>query len=172
MYPFLNYKDLGHEEHVKSGYSIKIISTLDVDFKEKHVSTEELSHALGTRIKSNVHTSQVTFGLSRFSVIAYLWDRSCDLALIVGTFIRGLGKYESMKNYKELPFCRRIDQFIISDSGSAQVFRSFRVATRSAIKLFDDALSAAKCKDQDEAHDSVAAAVAASKLVSDQGSII
>ena len=46
------------------------------------------------------------------------------------------------------------------------------MATRAARKLFDDSLSAAKCKSQAEAHEYVAAAVAASKLVSGQVSII
>ena len=77
-----------------------------------------------------------------------------------------------MRNDEELPFGRIIDQFVIADSGSIQAFRYFIVATRSAIKLFDDTLSAAKCKSQAEAHESVAAAVAASKLVADKGSII
>ena len=77
-----------------------------------------------------------------------------------------------MRNDEELPFGRIIDQFVIADSGSIQAFRYFIVATRSAIKLFDDTLSAAKCKSQAEAHESVAAAVAASKLVSGQVSII
>ena len=77
-----------------------------------------------------------------------------------------------MLNDEELPFGRRIAQFIISDSGSAQAFRSFRVTTRAARKAFNDYLSAAKCKTQDESHEAVAAAVVASKLVADQGSMI
>ena len=46
------------------------------------------------------------------------------------------------------------------------------MATRAARKLFDDALSAAKCKDQAEAYEAVASAAAASKLVADQGFMI
>ena len=75
-----------------------------------------------------------------------------------------------MRNDKEIPFVRRIAQFIIADSGSAQAFRSFRVATTPERKVFDDYLSAAKCKAQAESHEAIAAAVAASKLVADQGS--
>ena len=90
----------------------------------------------------------------------------------VGTFIHGLGNYNAMQNDKEPPFGRRIAQFIIADSGYAQPFRSFRVETRSARKVFDDALRAAKCKAQAESHETVAAAVASSKLVADQGSMI
>ena len=40
--------------------------------------------------------------------------------------------------------------------------------TRAVRKVFDDALIAAKCKSQAEAHDAVAAVVAAPKLVADQ----
>ena len=68
-----------------------------------------------------------------------------------------------MRNDKELPFGRRIAQFIISESGSAKSFRSLIMATREPREVFDDALSAAKCKSQAEYHKSVAAAFAASK---------
>ena len=77
-----------------------------------------------------------------------------------------------MRNDEELTFGIIIYQFIIADSDFSQAFRSFRVATRSARKLFDDDLSAAKCKDQAEGHEAVSAAVAASKLVVNQGSMI
>ena len=75
---------------------IKIISTLDVDLKLQHVSTEELSHALGILLQSNVYTSQFSFGFSRFSVIAPWCDRICDLAIIVVAYIHGLGNYDAM----------------------------------------------------------------------------
>ena len=100
------------------------------------------------------------------------WDRSCDLALIVGTFIHGLGNYEAMRNDKEIPFGRRTAQFIIADSGSALEFRYLRLATMTARKVFDSALSAAKYKAHTKSHESVADTVAASKLVSDEGSMI
>ena len=97
---------------------------------------------------------------------------SCDLSLIVGTFIHGLGDYKAMWNDKELPFGRIIAQFIISDSDSAQAFRSFRVATRATRKVFDDALIESKCKAKSEAHEAVADAVAASESVANQGYMI
>ena len=100
------------------------------------------------------------------------WYRRCDLALIFGTFFYGLGKYEAMLNDKEPPFGRGISQFIISDSSSAQALRYSRVTTRAAIKLFDDTLSVDNCNSQAESREVSAAAVAASKLVSDRGSII
>ena len=65
-----------------------------------------------------------------------------------------------MRNYEELPFGRRIPQFIIANSGYAQEFRSFGVATRAERKVFDYALSAAKFKSHSEAHEAVASAVA------------
>ena len=145
------------------------MSALDVDLKAQHISTEELLYAPGICIQSNIETSQDPFGISQFSVIASCWDRSCGLAIIVGTFIHGLGNYDAMLNDKEIHFGRRIAQFIISDSGYSQVFRSFIVATREARKVFDDTLSVAKCKAQAEVHDSVATAGSASKSVADQG---
>ena len=125
----------------------------------QYVSTEELSHALGIRLQSNIHTSQVSFGFSQFSTIAPWWGRSCDLALIVGTFIHGFGSHEAMRNDKELTFGRKIAQFIIADSCSTQALRCFRVATRSERKVFGDDLSAAKCKAQAESFEAVATTV-------------
>ena len=119
---------------------------LDVELKLRHVSTEDLSHALEVFPQSNFHTSQFSFEFPRLLVIATWWYISCDLALIVGTFIRGLGNYDAMRNDKELPFGRIIAQFIIADSGSSQSFRSFRLETRAARKVFNDALSADKYK--------------------------
>ena len=77
--------------------------TLDVDLKARYVSTEEILHALGIRLQSNVHTTQVSFGFSQFSVIAPWWDRSFDLALIVRTFIHGLGNYDTIQNEEDPP---------------------------------------------------------------------
>ena len=100
------------------------------------------------------------------------WYISCDLDLIVGTFIDGLVKYKVILNDEELPFGRRIAQSIISDSGSAQAFGSFRVEARAARKVFDDAFSAVKCKAQAESDETIAAVVAESKLFADQFSMI
>ena len=77
-----------------------------------------------------------------------------------------------MRNDKELPFGRGIYQFIIDDSGSAQAFRYFIVATRAARKSFDDAFNVANCKAQAEAHEYISDAVAASKSFSDKDSMI
>ena len=46
------------------------------------------------------------------------------------------------------------------------------MATRAARKIFNDALSEAKCKTQAESHEAVAAAFVASKLVADEGFMI
>ena len=77
-----------------------------------------------------------------------------------------------MRNEEEIPFGRGIAQSIIFDSGSAQAFRSFIVATREARKVSGDALSAAKCKVKAESHEDFSAAVSVSKLFAYQGSII
>ena len=46
------------------------------------------------------------------------------------------------------------------------------MATRASRKVFDYSLSAANCKAQAEAHEAIAAVVAASRLVADQGYMI
>ena len=86
--------------------------------------------------------------------------------------MHGIGNYKAMRNDKEIPFGRRIAQLNISDSGYAQAFRYFIISTRAARKVFDDVFSAAKYRAQSEDHDAVAAAVAESKLVANQGSMI
>mmetsp|Transcript_46338 Transcript_46338/g.69923 ORF Transcript_46338/g.69923 Transcript_46338/m.69923 type:complete len:1184 (+) Transcript_46338:1551-5102(+) len=153
--------DLGHEELGKRGCPTKDLSTLDADLKSRHVTTEELSHCLG------IHLPRPRF-YSDCAPPAPWWDRSCDLALIVGTFIHGLGNYEAMRLDDDLPFGRKISQYASNDPGTARAFHTFEAAAYSARKVFDDALSSAKLKAQAEAHAAVAAAVAASKLAEEK----
>lgn len=92
------------------------MSNLDLDLKARFVSTEELTLAIGTYL-SCASSSQPRLFVQ--SAVAPWWDRSCDIALIIGTFVHGLGNYEAMRNDEELPFARRITSFISSDPGSA-----------------------------------------------------
>lgn len=157
--------DLGHEELGKRGCSIKDLSTLDIDLKARHVSTEELSQGLGTRLGDDYCSmsslARQTSYSGALSILPPWWDRNCDLGLLVGTFIHGLGNYEAMRNDEELPFGRRIAEYAVADPGSAQSFRSFIAATKAIRNLYDDALKYGKIKAQVEAHEAVAKALAA-----------
>lgn len=151
--------DLGHEELGKRGCPTKDLSTLDVDLKSRHVTIEELSHLLGSRLCCR----------RKISHPAPWWDRCCDLGLIIGTFVHGLGNYEAMKTDDRLPFGRKIDRYARGDEGTSQAFTCFEIAAKAARKVFDDALDEAKAKAQAQAHAAVAAAVAASKLAEEGG---
>lgn len=145
---------LGSEEMGRRGCLIKDYSTMDLDMKTRHLTSEELVLGLGARLT-------VDSGDSRKP--AAWWDRSCDLALIVGTFVHGYGNYESMRNDEELPFGKLIAAFSSQDVGCASAARFFVVSTMVARKVFDDALESSKAKAQLEAHAAVAAVVAARK---------
>jgi hypothetical protein len=83
-----NSSELGPEELGKRGSTTRNYTELDLDMKAKLVKTEELSHAvwylLGTSLTREIYYP------------APWWDRSCHIALLIGTFTRGLGSYDSM----------------------------------------------------------------------------
>lgn len=60
------------------------------------------------------------------------WDRSCDLGLIVGTFIHGLGNYEAMRGDEELPFINRINYYVKCNRAAAESYRRFENAAVAA----------------------------------------
>ena len=97
---------------------------LDVDMKAKVVTTEELSHAVGKLLR-------MTKTRNIFHPAPW-WDRSCDIALIIGTFIHGLGSYESMGRDPQLPFGYKIDAYSVSDLNSANSLRAFGLALKEA----------------------------------------
>jgi len=134
------------------------VSTLDLDLKARFVSTEELTLAIGTYL-SCASSSQPRLFVQ--SAVAPWWDRSCDIALIIGTFVHGLGNYEAMRNDEELPFARRITSFISSDPGSALAHICFHQATKTAKSVYVHALKTSKRKQQIESHEAVAAVIAA-----------
>jgi len=95
-------KDLGQEELGKRGCPTKDLSTLDIDLKARHVTTEELSYAIGRRLEGSWINKQLSA-----STPAPWWDRSCDLGLIIGTFTYGLHCYRAMQNDDNLPFKKK-----------------------------------------------------------------
>ena len=144
--------DLGSEELGRRGCPIQDVSTLDLDLKARFVSTEELTLAIGSYLSCAP--------LSKPAVAPW-WDRSCDVALIIGTFIHGLGNYEAIRNDEELPFARRIRSFISSDPGSALAHICFHQATKTVKSVYVDALKTSKRNQQIESHEAVAAVIAA-----------
>lgn len=154
-------KDLGHEELGKRGCLTKELSSLDADLKARYVTTEELSLAL---------SAQLRYGHNDRRVACTWWDRSCDVGLLVGTFVHGLSSYESMRNDEELPFAERIREQASVDESSSAAHIAFLAAASMARTVFDNALESAKSKAQEEAHAVVAAAVAANKIAEELSS--
>jgi hypothetical protein len=149
--------NLGHESLGKRGCSSSDLATLDADLKARFVTTEELSLVVGTFYK----------GLN-LKAPATWWDRDCDISLLVGSFIHGLGNYESMRNDFELPFLERIARVSQYDAASIDAAEIFRTASSAAVIVFDDALEAARVKAELEVQAAVAAAAkAASKREED-----
>ena len=135
----------------KRGCQSSDLTALDADLKSRLVSTEELSLSVSSCLRR----------IQEFTP-AIWWDRSCDVALIVGTFVHGLGNYEAMQNDEGLPFSFRIRKFSASDEACVAAQRQFQAAAAAARGVFDNALEAAKTKSQLEVQAAVAAAAAAS----------
>jgi len=149
---------LGVEELGRRGCLAKDVSCLDADLKMRYVTTEELLIAVGSRLKSRNHARNPSTW----------WDRSCDIALIVGAFVHGYGNYESMCSDTELVFGRLIERCMIAEQGCSDAIFKFDSATVAARQVFEDALESAKFKQQKEAQAAVAAAVALQKKASEE----
>jgi hypothetical protein len=141
---------LGHEELGKRGCATNELSTLDVDLKARYVTTEELALAISSR-----------FRFLKVRDPASWWDRNCDIALVIGTFVHGLGNYESMRNDFDLPFADRLRRVTKQDEACNKAALLFRVASAAAKTVFDDALEAVRIKAELEVQAAVAAAAKA-----------
>lgn len=142
---------LGHEELAKRGAGTSDLSTLDADLRARHVSAEEMSLAIGVNYGRPIDLRAPTLW----------WDRKCDIALLIGTFVHGLGNYEAMRNDEELPFADNINIYAETDDASCSAMRSFQAAATAGRKVFDDALESARTKAAIEVQAAVAAAAAA-----------
>ena len=143
--------ELGYEQLGRRGCPTSILPSLDVDLKARLVSTEELLLSIGALVGNTALRSPVAW-----------WDRSCDVALLVGTFVHGLGNYDAMMGDDGLPFAFKIKQFAKSDEACAAAQKSFMCAAKATTGVFRDALEAAKIKDQLQIQAAVAAAAATS----------
>lgn len=141
---------LGHEELGKRGCGANELTALDVDLKSRYVTTEELSLAIGT-----------SFQRIDLKPPASWWDRSCDVALIIGTFVHGLGNYEAMRRDRGMPFREKIVRLCERDASYKFATQRFRSAATAARQVFDDALEAGRIKAELEVQAAVAAAAKA-----------
>lgn len=119
--------------------------------KARLLSTEELTLSLNTLFSNIKHKAPATW-----------WDRSCDIALLLGTFVHGIGNYEAMLNDETLPFVSKISKYAKSDTMCCDAQSRFIRAAIATKKVCDDALEASKLKAQKEVQKAVAAAAAAS----------
>lgn len=148
---------LGHEELGKRGCTANDLPTLEVDLKARYVTTEELALAISSR-----------FRVLHVRYPASWWDRSCDIGLVVGTFVHGLGNYEAIRNDFDLPFADKLRRIAQEDEACYNASHVFRVAAQAVRRVFDDALEAVRIKAELEVQAAVAAAAkAASKREED-----
>jgi hypothetical protein len=146
--------ELGYEQLGQRGCQTSNFSCMDVDLKSRLVSTEELMLSVNSLFTKMDHCSPVAW-----------WDRSCDVALLIGTFVHGLGNYEAMLNDDTLPFADKIRRYAKLDKMSVEAHRRFLNATLAAKQVCDDALEASKFKARKEVQAAVAAAAAASTKI-------
>lgn len=143
-------ENLGHEELGKRGCAPSELVTLDVDLKARFVTSEELALAVSGSFSKLDLKAPVSW-----------WDTSCDVALIIGTFIYGLGNYEMMLRDHSLPFADKIKKFVQHDVLCKVAVRRFRSAASATRKVFDEALDAMQVKAELEVQAAVAAAAKA-----------
>jgi len=115
-------KDLGPEELGKRGSATKNRGELEIEVKTKLITVEELSHAMAEIYPPSVE---------KLPVPVPWWDRSCDIALVLGSFLFGLGSYESMSIDEQLPFAWKLKSYAHAESDAVH-----------AICLFNDAVNA------------------------------
>lgn len=89
---------LGQEELAKRGCYSKNIAELDADQKLRYLTLEELSFVFGRRLERG----------SNFRKVAPWWDIECDISLLVGTFLHGLGSYEKVTEDHNLPLAGKL----------------------------------------------------------------
>jgi hypothetical protein len=126
------------------------MSTLDTDLRARHVSTEELSLATGVYYRKAIN----------LQAPATWWDRSCDVALIIGTFVHGLGNYDAMRSDEDLPFAHNIRVYSELEEACCAANRAFQAAAAAARRVFENALESAKAKAAHEVQAAVAKAAA------------
>jgi len=114
--------DLGPEELGKRGSATKNRGELEIEVKTKLITVEELSHAMAEIYPPSVE---------KLPVPVPWWDRSCDIALVLGSFLFGLGSYESMSIDEQLPFAWKLKSYAHAESDAVH-----------AICLFNDAVNA------------------------------
>jgi hypothetical protein len=141
---------LGSDEVGRRGCEFTQLSSLDIDLKARFVTSEELMLVVSDRLRD-----------LKTKYPAAWWDRSCDVGLIVGTFVHGLGNYDSMRRDHTLPFSEKINKFTQHDLSSKNAAQCFRMAASAARKCFDDALEANRIKAELEVQAAVAAAAKA-----------
>lgn len=146
--------NLGHEELGKRGCAYGDLSCLDVDLKARFVTTEELTLAIGANFRGL---------LGRQANPTVWWDRECDVGLILGTFIHGLGNYKSIGSDSDLCFSRKMKTSFDSYGAYRSGVENFNLACKAARKVFDDALEAGRIKAEHEVQAAVAAAAKAAK---------
>jgi hypothetical protein len=152
---------LGHEELGKRGCGVSDLNSLDADLKARFVTTEELLLAMGAHLQN----------IDRIPPASW-WDRSCDVALIVGSFVHGLGNYEAMRKDVALPFAECIRKASQKHVACKLAMQNFGTAANAVRRVFESALDCAKTKAEHEVQAAVAAAAKAATKREEDAALI
>jgi len=142
-------QEFGAEELGKRGCP-KDLNTLDIDMKAQYITIDELCRGLNKRLCVERPNAE-------WASPCNWWNRSCDIALLVGTFLHGLGNYPTMQQDEALPFSRLLSENAKQNRLSCQSMRIFDAAFSAAREVIDAAFKEAKIKAQSRAAAVVAA---------------
>jgi hypothetical protein len=91
---------IGQEELAKRGCYVRDVTTLDLDMKVRYLTFEEILHTIGGRLVQSPD----------FGAAAPWWDIECDVSLLVGTIIHGLGNYRNIMMDNTLPLANKLSR--------------------------------------------------------------
>jgi hypothetical protein len=129
--------DLGPEELGKRGSATKNRGELELDVKTKLVTMEELSHAV-----AHVYTAAgARRGRPPLPNPCPWWDRSCDIALLIGNFLCGYGNYETISYDEQLPFAWKLKSYARQDVDSLESMARFSEAVKATSDVVKESIA-------------------------------
>mmetsp|Transcript_36172 Transcript_36172/g.86986 ORF Transcript_36172/g.86986 Transcript_36172/m.86986 type:complete len:2449 (-) Transcript_36172:61-7407(-) len=153
--------ELGPEQLGQRGCVSDSFPLMDIDLTARLVTAEELKLAVGLLLRNVSHVAPAAW-----------WDRSCDIGLLIGSFVHGLGNYEAMMHDNSLPFVKKLENYAKSDPLATDAQANFLKVTKTAAKVCDDAFDNSKFKAQREIQKAVAAAAAAKEKIEEDAAAL
>ena len=132
---------MGHEELGKRGCPDDL-SLLDMDSKINFITTDELLSWLDSVLR---YEGPMNDWVRRCS----WWNRSCDLALIAGSLLHGLGSYRRMQEDPNLPFSKYLSKG--NDMNSQSDVNMYELVINASKNLFERAMNKSNLQSNEKA---------------------